>query len=326
MLLRSNEVYQGTFSVAIKVDDRINRPYSKCSIYGLKLYDHEKLIYEVSFDLIHYGKSPKTQMHYIRDLTHLSPTQYVYKLYQDFDKSSSYIKHIVNQGVLSEGKHHLKLVVEDFFGNTSQREFRFKTKKSLLKNVESDHNYTGDFRLIQAFPSLSNVQAKISAISEFSKPQGRKEIIQISPSFLFFMRQAQLIYSSKSSNKLYISKWDSFLSKWKALKTNIYPTFVSSNIDSTGVYAVKEDLVAPYLANVVKEYHGLRLSYSYIKASDSESGVDAKSLSLFCDDHEKMIDYDIDRKWIILDKDFGRCKEVRVKVCDFSKNCVQKVY
>ncbi|PCJ17592.1 MAG: hypothetical protein COB02_13280 [Candidatus Cloacimonadota bacterium] len=325
--LGAKKNYKGKFGIAIKVDDLIDGSNSKCSIYKLSLYDNDKLIYQSKFDTIHYGRNPKTQMHFVSSQTHLSPTQYVYKMYKDFDKSSSYITKIVDEGVLKNGVHQIKVVVEDFHGNISKKSFNFEIEANDILNEKLiKSSYLGEFKLLQSSNSIKDIRAKIKSYSHIKNSDSRLEIIKIGPSFLFFMKRAQLIFRAKDTKSLYLSKWDTFTKKWKPLKTKIYPRFVSTNIQTTGIFSVKKDLTKPFISSKVYYYKGLKLTYPYIKTSDLESGIDRNSLRLMCGETALKVDYDLDRKWVLLSDDFKSCKKVDLKICDHSANCSEISY
>lgn len=322
------KLYKGSFGIAVKLDDRMDGSFSKCSIYRLRLKDNNQTIYSAKFDTIHYGKSPRTQMHFVPSHTHLSPTQYVYKMYKDFDKGSSYITALKNDGVLGNGRHHLEIEVEDFFGNITKQSLQFKTVEKPQKLEKSDRSidYQGNFRLSQSVVSVKGLRAEIQSYKMKEAESDRLEIIKIAPEYLFFINKARLTYNSENVDKLYLSKWDSFVKKWKSIKTNIYPRFITSDIRNTGIYSVKKDLYPPFLAEKIYTYKGLRLQFDYIKASDTESGVNRASLKLLCNKQASVVDYDSDRNWIRLDKKSSKCNEFTLKVCDNVGNCTSRSY
>ncbi|MCO4781048.1 MAG: M23 family metallopeptidase [Candidatus Cloacimonetes bacterium] len=326
--LKSNHILHGKYGIALKLDDRMDGSYSKCSVYKLKLLDNGNEIYNARFETIHYGKSPNTQMHFVGSHTHLSPTQYVYKMYKDFDKPSSYIENIVEDGILGVGDHKLEIEVEDFFGNIAKKTVHLKVASHKISSIDRADlsEYQGDFSLIQSLRSVQNIRAEIESYSSKELGQDRIEIIKVSPSYVFFMKKAQLIYRSSNTDKLYLSRWDPFVKKWKSLSTKTYHRFVSSDIRSTGIYSVKKDLYAPFLGEEINRYKGLRLAFDYIKVNDVESGVDRNSISLTCNDKSSDLDYDSDRNWIILTSKITNCLQSKIEVCDKVGNCTERRY
>lgn len=326
--LKNGEKYSGRYGIAVKLDDRVNGSYSKCSIYKLKLKDHKKIIYSAKFDTIHYGKSPNTQMHFVSSYTHLSPTQYVYKMYKDFDKDSSYIESLSNDGVLQAGDHDLEIEVEDFFGNITKKSIQFTISDhdDVMTPSKTPNDYQGNFKLVQSIVSVKKLKANIETHFMKNIEQDRLEIIKIGPEFLFFIKKAQLIYTAEDAQKLYLSKWDPFVKKWKTIHTKRYPRFITSDIRSTGIYSVKQDKYAPFLAKEVFTYKGLRLTYDYVKANDIESGIDRDSIQFTCNDKQESLDYDSDRSWILLKSKISNCLRPKIQVCDKVGNCTERKY
>lgn len=315
--------------IAVEAFDQIDNSHSRCHVPEWRVFDGDSLIYHSKMDTLSHNRNYASAMHFLRDSTNLSPTIYVYKLYQDFTQTSPFIVKTRGNGVLGPGLHHIRIEAEDFYGNTSHTSLRVRVTGSELKQLKSYSKklefQEGPFKLSLLKEGVSSdTQPELTLNQLPTRFIGVGVIgLKISPSYLFFTQKAKLHYLTPIDGKEYFLRWNPIEHTWKSIPFKKSSSSIETQISFNGKFLVARDLKPPTVDSKINILKARRKTFFYIEAKDDESGIDEQSLQFQCSNSSIQAEFDTDRNWIRWSSE--NCSAIRLKICDNVGNCSAKL-
>ncbi|MDR8392148.1 M23 family metallopeptidase [Aliifodinibius sp. S!AR15-10] len=111
----------GPVGLAVDIYDKANRVHNSYAVYDLKLFHQEKLLFHSQVDSFSYNETGQMFLDRVYPLLEQNGKAYQ-RLYIADGNTLSFYKEGLNNGRLNlpEGRHEIRIVAEDFYGNRSE--------------------------------------------------------------------------------------------------------------------------------------------------------------------------------------------------------------
>ena len=272
----------GKMGLGLQMFDRQDLSYSKNGIYKAKLEINGKTITQFQFDQLNYSDSDKLFIN-VDYLTYKKNKNKIQKLFFQDHKPLTFMKYINNEGIfnIELGKsYQIRIIVEDFSGNTSYivmyiegRKKQIPNKKLEGKLIEPRLDYLLTLNDKEVyFPKKTFFKNAIIQINE------ERNTLSIGPDLFPFHSPYEIRFKVNEEDTLKLRQ--SFIAKKIGKKLFFLPTVINEShwitkLKDMGDYTLERDTIPPKIvpSNFEPNQWLSKFKFLKIKISDDFSGI-----------------------------------------------------
>ena len=337
IIKKTNTIY-GRFSLGIKTYDLLNLAENKNGINTIKVYLDNQLYYH--FDIQEFSFSETKFINSLIDYQeYIKSKQRIHKCYVEKNNELSAYKELINNGVfeeLTEGKHTIKIIVEDSYKNTEIQEFYIeyrnkKEKKVYKKNEIIDCNQDFQFQNEDIEVLIREKSLYSDCYFSFKKEKKKNqnseytivsEEIPLHKNFKLSIKPDQDIADPKNLIMIHIKNGDSLFVKstWENGKIIGSPSYF-------GLFTLTRDKKKPEIEPINFKYNLSNESSIKFKIYDNLSGI--KEYFAQIDDEWVLMEYDAKNQLIehhFIQEPTNKKHKLYLKVSDKNGNFVEKEF
>ncbi len=272
----------GKMGLGLQMFDRQDLSYNKNGIYKAKLEINGKTITQFQFDQLNYSDSDKLFIN-VDYPTYKKNKNKIQKLFFQDHKPLTFMNSIKNEGIfnIELGKsYQIRIIVEDFSGNTSHivmyiegRKKQIPNKKLEGKLIEPRLDYLLTLNDKEVyFPKKTFFKNAIIQINE------ERNTLSIGPDLFPFHSPYEIRFKVNEEDTLKLRQ--SFIAKKIRKKLSFLPTVINQNhwitkLKDMGDYTLERDSIPPKIvpSNFKPNQWLSKFKFLKIKISDDFSGI-----------------------------------------------------
>ncbi|MDA9679641.1 M23 family metallopeptidase [Flavobacteriaceae bacterium] len=272
----------GKMGLGLQMFDRQDLSYNKNGIYKAKLEINGKTITQFQFDQLNYSDSDKLFIN-VDYPTYKKNKNKIQKLFFQDHKPLTFMKSINNEGIfnIELGKsYQIRIIVEDFSGNTSYivmyiegRKKQIPNKKLEGKLIEPRLDYLLTLNDKEVyFPKKTFFKNATIQINE------ERNTLSIGPDLFPFQSPYEIRFKVNEEDTLKLRQ--SFIAKKIGKKLSFLPTVINKShwitkLKDMGDYTLERDSIPPKIvpSNFEPNQWLSKFKFLKIKISDDFSGI-----------------------------------------------------